>query len=73
MCCRCGHRDFRLIFTGESISLIEDQFHFIALAWLALRLTGSGVALGTVPDGGRHPVPCSCCSGAMSDRVSSAP
>lgn len=41
-------RDFRLLFTGESISLIGDQFHFVALAWLTLQLTGSGLALGTV-------------------------
>jgi MFS family permease len=41
-------RDFRLVFTGEGISLIGDQFHFVALAWLALQLTGSGLALGTV-------------------------
>jgi MFS family permease len=42
------HRDFRLVFSGETISLLGDQFHFIALAWLVLQLTGSGVALGTV-------------------------
>jgi MFS family permease len=41
-------RDFRLVFTGESISLLGDQFHFVALAWLTLQLTGSGLALGTV-------------------------
>jgi MFS family permease len=41
-------RDFRLVFTGESVSLIGDQFNFVALAWLALQLTGSGLALGTV-------------------------
>ena len=41
-------RDFRLLFTGETISLLGDQFHFIALAWLTLQLTSSGVALGTV-------------------------
>jgi MFS family permease len=41
-------RDFRLVFTGETISLIGDQFHFVALAWLTLQLTGSGLALGTV-------------------------
>jgi MFS family permease len=41
-------RDFRLVFSGESISLIGDQFHFVALAWLVLQLTGSGLALGTV-------------------------
>ena len=43
-----GVRDFRLIFTGETVSLLGDQFHFIALAWLTLQLTSSGVALGTV-------------------------
>jgi MFS family permease len=41
-------RDFRLVFTGESISLLGSQFHFVALAWLTLQLTGSGLALGTV-------------------------
>ena len=41
-------RDFRLIFAGETISVLGDQFHFVALAWLALQLTGSGLALGTV-------------------------
>lgn len=41
-------RDFRLLFTGETISMIGDQFHFVALAWLALQLTGSGLALGSV-------------------------
>ena len=37
-------RDFRLVFSGETVSLIGDQFHFIALAWLVLQLTGSGLA-----------------------------
>lgn len=41
-------RDFRLVFGGETISVLGDQFHFVALAWLALQLTGSGLALGTV-------------------------
>jgi MFS family permease len=41
-------RDFRLLFIGETISLFGDQFHFIALTWLTLELTGSGLALGTV-------------------------
>ena len=29
-----SQRDFRLVFTGESISLLGDQFHFVALAGL---------------------------------------
>lgn len=41
-------RDFRLVFGGETISQLGDQFHFIALAWLTLTLTGSGLALGSV-------------------------
>ena len=41
-------RDFRLVFAGETISVLGDQFHLVALAWLTLQLTGSGLALGTV-------------------------
>lgn len=41
-------RNFRLLWLGESVSLLGDQFHFVALTWLVLRLTGSGLALGTV-------------------------
>ncbi len=41
-------RDFRLVFGGETISVLGDQFHFIAIAWFALQITGSGLALGTV-------------------------
>ena len=41
-------RDYRLFWGGESISVLGDQFHFVALAWLVLQLTGSGLALGTV-------------------------
>ena len=64
-------RDFRLIFTGESISLLGDQFHFIALAVLALQLTGSGLALGTVLMAAAIPrAVFMVVGGAMSDRVS---
>jgi MFS family permease len=41
-------RDFRLLWTGEAISGLGDQFATIALPWLALVLTGSGLALGSV-------------------------
>lgn len=41
-------RDFRLLWIGNAVSLLGDQFHFIALAWLTLQLTGSALALGTV-------------------------
>jgi len=41
-------RDYRLVWLGESVSLLGDQFHYVALSWLVLELTGSGLALGTV-------------------------
>jgi len=41
-------RDFRLLWLGEAISGLGDQFALIALPWLVLVLTGSGLALGTV-------------------------
>jgi predicted MFS family arabinose efflux permease len=41
-------RDFRLVWLGESVSLLGDQFNTIALAWLVLGLTGSGFALGVI-------------------------
>lgn len=41
-------RDFRLVWLGETISLLGDQFYLIALPLLALQLTGSGLALGTI-------------------------
>ena len=64
-------RDFRLVFSGESISLLGDQFHFVALAWLTLQLTGSGVALGTVLTATAIPRALfMLVGGAMSDRIS---
>ncbi len=43
-----GVRDFRLLWASEAVSVIGDQFHYIALAWLVISLTGSGLALGAV-------------------------
>lgn len=43
-----GNRDFRLLWTGEGISLLGDQFYMIALPWLVLKLTGNAFAIGTV-------------------------
>ena len=43
-----GVRDFRLLWLGEAISSLGDQFALIALPWLALVLTGSALALGSV-------------------------
>jgi MFS family permease len=41
-------RDFRLLWVGESVSIAGTQLHMVALPWVVLQLTGSGLALGTV-------------------------
>lgn len=43
-----ANRDFRLLWLGEAISLLGDQFHMIALPWLVLQLTGDAFIMGTV-------------------------
>jgi MFS family permease len=43
-----GNRDFRLLWIGEGVSLLGDQFYLIALPWLVLQLTGNAFAIGTV-------------------------
>ena len=41
-------RNFRLLWIGEAISILGDQFHLIALPWLVLKLTGDALAMGAV-------------------------
>ncbi len=41
-------RNFLLLFVGESVSIIGDQFYLVGLPWLTLQLTNSGISLGTV-------------------------
>jgi len=41
-------RNFLLLFIGENISLLGDQFYLVALPWLTIQLTNSGVSLGAV-------------------------
>jgi MFS family permease len=38
----------RNLWLGTTVSLLGDQFYLVALPWLVLQLTGSGLALGTV-------------------------
>jgi MFS family permease len=40
--------NFRLLWASEAVSVVGDQFHLVALSWLVITLTGSGLALGTV-------------------------
>jgi MFS family permease len=49
------HRNFRLFFGGQSISLIGTWMTRIATSWLVYRLTGSAFLLGTVSFAGQIP------------------
>jgi len=49
------HRNFRLFFGGQSISLIGTWMTRIATSWLVYRLTGSALLLGTVSFSGQIP------------------
>jgi Transmembrane secretion effector len=42
------NRNFRLLWMGESVSLLGDQFYFIALPWLVFQMSGSALAFGTI-------------------------
>ncbi|HEX4681825.1 MAG TPA: MFS transporter [Gemmatimonadaceae bacterium] len=41
-------RNFALWWTGATLSLVGDQFYIVALPWLVLQMTGSGLAMGLV-------------------------
>ncbi|MGH7759897.1 MAG: MFS transporter [Candidatus Dormibacteraceae bacterium] len=41
------HRDFRLLFIGQSVSLLGNQLYFVALPFQILALHGSPLQLGT--------------------------
>ena len=41
-------RNFRLYFAGQAVSVTGTWIQTVASAWLVLKLTGSGVALGVV-------------------------
>src|SRR3989304_1594591 len=42
-----GSRDFRLLWSGQTVSVIGDAAFFVALGWTTFKLEGSG-ALGVV-------------------------
>src|SRR3954453_14443093 len=48
-------RNYRLFFSGQSISLIGTWMTRVATGWLVYRLTGSAVLLGTVSFAGQAP------------------
>src|SRR5690348_13952556 len=65
------HRNFRLFFGGQLISLIGTWMQNVAQSWLVYRLTGSSALLGMVGFAGQIPVLLiSPLGGAIADRHS---
>jgi MFS family permease len=63
------HRNFRLFFFGQLISLIGTWMQVIAQQWLVWKLTGSETMLGVISLIGVIPlVPMALWSGSISDR-----
>jgi hypothetical protein len=50
------HRDDRLSFTGQFLSLVGTWIQQVAQSWLVYRLTGSILSLGLVDFAGQFPV-----------------
>src|SRR5215212_9891861 len=49
------HRNYRLFFSGQSVSLVGTWMTRIATSWLVYRLTGSALLLGVVGFAGQIP------------------
>ncbi len=49
------HRNYRLFFAGQGISLIGTWMQRVAMSWLVYRLTGSALLLGVVNFSGQAP------------------
>ena len=50
------HRDYRLFFTGQFLSLVGTWMQQVAQSWLVYRLTGSSLSLGLVGFAAQFPV-----------------
>jgi MFS family permease len=50
------HRNFRLFFVGQLVSLIGTWMQTVAQSWLVYRLTGSAALLGAIAFAGQIPV-----------------
>src|SRR5580765_1569648 len=65
-----AHRDFRLYFFGQGVSVLGTWIQKIAVAWTVYCLTGSSLCLGLVGFAGQIPVLLvSPFAGAVVDRV----
>ena len=64
------HRNYRLFFAGQGVSLVGTWMQRIALSWLVWRLTGSAMLLGVVGFAGQIPaLVLSPLAGVLADRV----
>jgi MFS family permease len=64
-----GHRNYRLFFAGQAVSMIGTWMQSVAQAWLAYRLTGSAAMLGLVGFAGQIPTfLLSAAGGVVADR-----
>jgi MFS family permease len=50
-----GHRNYRLFFAGQSVSLVGTWLTRVATSWLVYRLSGSALLLGVVGFAGQIP------------------
>lgn len=65
------YRNYRLFFSGQSISLIGTWMQRIAMPWLVYRMTGSELLLGVVSFAGQIPTfLLTPFAGVLSDRLS---
>src|SRR6266571_6821587 len=65
------HRNFRLFWTGQTVSLIGTWMQQVGQGWLALELTNSAVLVGVVAAAGSFPVLLlSLYGGVVADRRS---
>jgi MFS family permease len=64
------HRNFRLFFAGQSISVIGTWIHTVAMSWMVYRLSGSALLLGLVGFASLAPILFfSPLAGLVADRV----
>ena len=65
------HRNFRLFWTGQTVSLIGTWMQSVGVGWLALELTNSALMVGVVAAAGSFPVLLlSLYGGVVADRRS---
>src|SRR3954467_12715411 len=63
------HRNFRLFWTGQTVSLIGTWMQTVGVGWLALELTNSAFLVGVVSAAGSFPVLLlSLYGGVLADR-----